>query len=76
MFLGRMGSGELKKKSTEQREGYGVQKDYPMGTDEQWFWLSEEMADQTCRRLDRRQRRLNSELLRAVEEEAVVKVAK
>jgi hypothetical protein len=74
VFRSRKGSGDQKKKkkSGEQREGNGVQKE----TDGQWFWLSEEIADQGCWRLDRRQRRLNSELLRAVEEGAVEKVAR
>jgi hypothetical protein len=74
VFCRRKGNGDYKKKSAEQREGSGPQQDYPNEIDGHWFWLSEEVADQGCRRLDRRQRRLNSELLRAVEEGAVQKV--
>jgi hypothetical protein len=51
-------------------------KDYPKETDGPWFWLFDEAADQGCRRLDKRQRRLNSELLRAVEEGAVETVVR
>jgi hypothetical protein len=76
-FRRRKGSCDKeKKKKSEQLDGYGAQKENPKETEGQWFWLSEEMADQGCRRLDRRQRRLNSELLRAVEEGAAEKVAR
>jgi hypothetical protein len=76
VFCRRKGYDDYKKKSAGQREGSGSQQDYPKETDGHWFWLSDQVADQGCMRLDRRQRRLNSELLRAVEEGAVEKVAR
>jgi hypothetical protein len=71
VFCRKKGRDDYKKKPAEQREGSG-----PKETDEHWFWLSDKMPDQGCRRLDRRQRRLNSELLKAVEEGALQKVVR
>jgi hypothetical protein len=76
VFCRRKGSEDYKKKIAEQRERSGPQKEYPEKTDGPWFWLSDEVADEGCRRLDRRQRRLNSELLRAVEGGAIEKVVR
>jgi len=75
VFGTRKWSGEHKKKTREPRE-LDAQKDHPKERDDIWLWLSEEVADEGYRRLDRRRRRLNSELLRAVEEGAVEKVAR
>jgi hypothetical protein len=76
VFCRRNGREDYKKKSAEQREGSSRQQDYPEETDGHWLWLCDEVVEQGCRRLDRRQRRLNSELLRAVEEGAVEKVVR
>ncbi|XP_023708110.1 transient receptor potential channel pyrexia [Cryptotermes secundus] len=73
VFCRRKGSDECKEKSAEQKERWS-HLHCPKETDGHWSWLSDELADQGCRRLDRRQRRLNSELLRAVEQGAVEKV--
>jgi hypothetical protein len=75
MFCKRKGS-DCYQKSTKRKEGSSPQKDYSKETDGPWFWLFDEVVDQGCRRLDKRQRRLNSELLRAVEEGAVEKVVR
>jgi hypothetical protein len=68
VFCRRKGYDDYKKKSAGQRERSTRQQDYPKEIDG--------LADQGCMRLDRRQRRLNSELLRAVEEGAVEKVVR
>jgi hypothetical protein len=76
MFRTRKRSDGQKKKSEEQREGYGAQAVDSQERDGDWFWLSDEVPAQGCRRLDARQRRLNSELLRAIEDGAVQRVAR
>jgi hypothetical protein len=76
MFRTRKRSDGHKKKSEEQREGFGSETDYQQERYGDWFSLSNEVPAQACRRLDARQRRLNSELLRAVEEGAVQRVAR
>jgi len=57
-------------------EGLGVQAVSSHERYGDWFWLSNEMPPQGCRRLDARERRLNSELLRAIDEGATQKVAR
>jgi hypothetical protein len=76
MFRIRKRSDGQKKKSEEQREGFGTQADYSQEKCGDWFWLSSEVPAQGCRRLEARQRRLNSELLRAIEQGAVQRVAR
>jgi len=76
MFHIRRRSDGQKKKSEEQREGFGVQAVHSNERCEDWFWLSNEVPTQVCKRLDARQRRLNSELLRAIDEGATQRVAR
>jgi hypothetical protein len=76
MFRFRKRSDGQKKKSEEQKEGSGVQAVYSHERYGEWFWLSNEVPAHGCRRLDARERRLNSELLRAIEEGATQKVAR
>ena len=76
MFRGKKGSDCHKKMPQGQTEGSGTQKDQPQERYGQWFWLSDEASAQVCRRLDTRQRRLNCELLRAIDEGAVQRVAR
>jgi hypothetical protein len=76
MFRIRKRSDGQKKKSEEQREETGVQAVYSHERYGDWFWLSNEAPVQVCRRLDARQRRLNSELLRAIDEGATQKVVR
>ena len=57
-------------------EGFGVQTVYSHERYGDWCWLSNEVPAQVCRRLDARERRLNSELLRAIDEGATQRVAR
>jgi len=76
MFRIRKRSDGQKKKSEEQREGSGVQAVYSNERCGDWFWLSNEVPTQVCKRLDARQRRLNSEMLKAIDERATQRVAR
>jgi hypothetical protein len=76
LYRARKRYDDQKKKSEAQMEGFGSQADYSQEKCGDWLWLSSEMPAQCCRRLDARQRRLNSELLRAIEEVAVQRVAR
>jgi len=76
MFHIRKRSDGQKKKSEKQREGSADQAVYSNERHGDWFWLSNEVPTQVCKRLDARQRRLNSELLRAIDEGATQRVAR
>ena len=76
MFRSRKRSDGQKKKSEEQGEGFGAQAVYSYERYGDWLWLSDEVPAQWCRRLDARERRLNSELLRAIDEGATQRVAR
>ena len=65
-----------KKKSKEQKEGFGAQAVYSHESYGDCLWLSDELPAQACCRLDARQRRLNSELLRAIDEGATQRVTR
>lgn len=76
IFRTRKRSDSHKKKSEEQTEGFEIQPDYQQERYGPWFSSFDEVPAQACRRLDTRQRRLNCELLRAIDEGTVQRVAR